>query len=157
LDTNFNNRFIPTYPHLGGFGAKRRYDIHNGVDIYCDEEVFVLAVEDGRVVETGQFTGEAVGSPWWNDTYYMTIKGKSGYVVYGEIAHHASVGDDNSKGERIGNVVPVLRANKVRRDIKGHSQFMLHLELKRELVHDGGWALGAPRPKELLDPTAYLI
>lgn len=159
LHTYFNNRFIPVYPHLGGFGAVRRFDIHNGVDIYCEGDVDVSAVEDGEVVEVGQFTGKDVGSPWWNDTWYVTVKGHSGYVVYGETVpiREMIVGAKVKRGQKIAFVTPVLKTNKVRKDIKGHSDHMLHIELKRELVHDGGWPLNTERPKELLDPTAYLI
>lgn len=159
LDTMFNNRFIPTWPHLGAFGAVRRFDIHNGVDIYCGEECSVHAVESGIVVERGQFTGEAVGCGWWNDTWYITVKGKSGYVVYGEIKYDENLVEDTEVkvGQFLGKVVPVLKTNKVRKDIKGHSAYMLHIELKRKLVHDGGWPLDTERPRELLDPTAYLI
>jgi len=159
VDTTFGNRFIPTWPHLGAFGAVRRFDIHNGVDIYCEGEKNVTAVESGTVVEMGQFTGKGVGSEWWNDTWYITLKGESGYVVYGEIMYDESlqVGSKVKVGGFLGKVVPVLKKNKVRKDIKGHSDHMLHIELKRELVHDGGWPLNSDRPKELLDPTAYLI
>ena len=162
LDTYLNNRFIPVYPHLGSFGAVRRFEIHNGVDIYCEGEVDVFAVEDGEVVETGQFTGQNVSSPWWNDTWYVTIKGHSGFVVYGETVptKEMVVGAKVKKGQKIANVTPVLKTNKVRKDIKGHSQFMLHVELKSALVHNinvSEWKLTLERPKELLDPTAYLI
>lgn len=158
LDTTLNNRFIPTWPHAGAFGAVRTHEIHNGVDIYCEKEVDVFAVEDGEVVEKGKFTGADQGSPWWNDTWYLTLKGASGFVVYGEI--HPSpwdVGTKFKKGDKIAKITPVLKPEKVRKDIKGHSQFMLHIELKRKLVHDGGWPLNTERPKELLDPTPYLI
>ena len=166
LDTYFNNRFIPVWPHLGGFGAVRKHEIHNGVDIYCENGVKVYAMEDGEVVEVGQFTGEKVGSPWWNDTEYLIVKGHSGYITYGEIkvasdnimkVRLLKIGMKIKKGDHIGNVVPVLKEGKVRRDIKGHSRFMLHVELKTSLDHTAGWQLNTERPKNLLDPTAYLI
>lgn len=159
LDGYYGNRFIPVWPHLGAFGAVRKYEVHNGVDIYCEGEVDVFAIEDGEVVEMGQFTGAEVASPWWNDTWYMTVKGRSGYIVYGEVVPYRDmeIGKNVKSGDKIAFVTPVLKDGKVRMDIQGHSQFMLHIELKRELVHDGGWPLGTERPKELLDPTAYLI
>lgn len=162
VDTYMNNRFIPTWPHLGAFGAVRRFDIHNGVDIYCEGPKDVMAVEEGIVVGMGQFTGEAVKSPWWNDTWYLAIEGTSGIVIYGEITYsNIFTGQLVKPGEVIGKVTPVLKKNKVRKDIKGHSDHMLHIELKRNTIEDedesGGWPLNTDRPKNLLDPTAYLI
>lgn len=84
LDTYYGNRFIPTWPHPGAFGAVRKHEIHNGVDIYTDGMVDVFAVEDGELIETGNFTGKDVGSPWWEDTQYMIVEGHSGFIVYGK-------------------------------------------------------------------------
>lgn len=158
LDTYFNNRFIPTWPHPGGFGSVRRYDIHTGVDIYCENKANVFAVESGVVVDYGQFTGEKVGCGWWNDTWYITIHGNSGYITYGEIeCLKFDIGQSVQVGEKIGNVIPVLKTNKIRKDIKGHSCYMLHVELLKTLGIANDWKLNTDRSKNLLDPTAYLI
>jgi murein DD-endopeptidase MepM/ murein hydrolase activator NlpD len=45
-------------PHAGGvFGAVRKYDIHTGIDLYCELEDPVYAIEDGVVVNVCHFTG----------------------------------------------------------------------------------------------------
>jgi hypothetical protein len=48
---------IPAHPHPGAFAARRRHDVHTGVDLYCSEGEPVLAVEDGDVVNVEPFTG----------------------------------------------------------------------------------------------------
>ena len=72
-------------PHPGGFGSIRKHDIHTGVDIYCEQEQQVVAVEDGEVVLIENFTGENASppSPWWKETKAILIEGISGVVVYG--------------------------------------------------------------------------
>lgn len=50
-------------PHAGGvFGAVRKYDIHTGIDLYCESGDHVYAIEDGIVVNVCHFTGPKVGS-----------------------------------------------------------------------------------------------
>lgn len=119
------------YPHLGAFGAIRKFDIHTGIDIYCKDEEWVYAVEDGEVVEIGTFTGEKVGTNWWNNTCYIMVKGRSGIVCYGEIevCKKLKCGDEINRGEFVGKVVAVLPESKIRKDIEGHSNAMLHLDV----------------------------
>ena len=69
----------------GKFGAVRKYDVHTGVDLYCESGSAVHAVEDGIVVNIENFTGPLAGSSWWNDTKSVLIEGKYGVVCYGEI------------------------------------------------------------------------
>ena len=61
----------------GQFGAKRRHDIHTGVDLYCEMGTDVLAVEAGVVTKVVWFTGsQAPGlGEWWNDTLAILIEG----------------------------------------------------------------------------------
>jgi len=79
------SQYIPRYDEPGSFGAIRKYDIHQGVDIYCHEWAGVHAVEDGNVVDSYQYTGSSVGSEWWNDTWCIKVKGLSGVVTYSEL------------------------------------------------------------------------
>lgn len=51
----------------GMFGAVRKYDIHTGVDLYCEEGSLVSEYEDGIVVAIEDFTGVKANSPWWNE------------------------------------------------------------------------------------------
>jgi len=82
----FNYKYkIPQENDLGAFGVKRKYDIHTGVDLYCNHGDVVLSIEEGEVLAIKPFTGEIAGFPWWNDTWGIAIKGKSGIINYGEV------------------------------------------------------------------------
>lgn len=156
-DIEFYN-YLPKYNEPGSFGFIRKHDIHTGVDIYCNaSETKVLAVEDGEVIDKGIFTGASVNSDWWNQTYYCVIKGQSGYVLYGEINESRfNKGDKVKKGDYIADVIAVLPEEKIRKDIRNHSNFMLHLELYKEYDKPIIWNLKEKRNKNLLDPTPYL-
>lgn len=104
----------------GQFGAVRKYDIHTGIDLYCEEGSIVSALEDGIVVAVEDFTGTKANSPWWNDTKAVLVEGKSGVICYGEIEPCVNVGDLIWAGDTIGKV---LKKN------KGRPTTMLHLEL----------------------------
>jgi murein DD-endopeptidase MepM/ murein hydrolase activator NlpD len=144
---------IPTGNALGAFGVIRKFDVHTGVDLYCQQGDEVVAMEDGIVVAVGFFTGPKVDMPWWNDTEAVAIKGKSGTINYGEVRAHVEVGDIIKEGDLLGWVIPVLKKDKG----KVPSINMLHLELYTE--YDGEWAvweLNAFHPINLLDPTSLL-
>lgn len=156
--------YLPINPHPGSFGAVRKFDIHKGVDLYCHEGYNVYAVESGEIIEWGIFTGPEADCPWWNETGYILVQGKSGFVIYGEVdltivkmLGRVPV----TAGQRIATVKAVLPPEKIRPDIPGHSNAMLHLELLNEYVDptrkSSDWELNQPRPKWLLDPTAYLF
>jgi murein DD-endopeptidase MepM/ murein hydrolase activator NlpD len=114
---------LPVAPHPGAYSAVRRFDVHEGVDLYAPHGMVVSAVEDGVVVDIEIFTGPAVETPWWRETYAMTVEGASGRVVYGEIRPEVEVGGQVKAGDRLGTVVQVLRKD------KGRPMAMLHLEL----------------------------
>ena len=166
--------YLPRYNEPGAFGAKRKFDIHEGVDIYCVENSYVYAVEDGEVVDSYRYTGANADCNWWNDTWCIKVKGKSGVVTYGELAMPSSlpqvtlddgtecgikypkVGTKIKAGDFIGVVGRVLKENKLRPDIRHHNTSMLHMELRTESCHIDGWKLDSDRDKRLLDPTPYL-
>lgn len=151
--------YLPRFNEPGAFGAIRKFDIHEGVDIYTYSGANVHAVEDGVVTAVYEFTGKNAQCDWWNDTWCIKVKGKSGVVTYGEIAkpHHLlKVGTKIEAGEVIGSVTPVLDAKKYRADIRNHSTAMLHIELRKETCHLDGWKLDSQRDSRLLDPTPYL-
>lgn len=143
-------------PHPGSFGAIRKHDIHTGIDLYCQPEQEVLAVEDGEVVLIENFTGASANppSPWWHETKAVLIEGLSGVVVYGEIRplEDITVGQKIKQGQVIGNVITVLKKD------KGTPTTMLHLELykpgTRETVV---WNIGEPQPDSLLSPLTKLL
>lgn len=155
--------YLPRFDEPGAFGAKRKFDRHEGVDIYCDKWSSVHAVEDGEVVDSYQYTGKAAGCEWWNDTWCLKVKGKSGVITYGELEMpnlgflcYPEIGSKVSAGQMIGAVGSVLPDEKWRRDIRHHNTAMLHMELRKESCHIDGWKLDGDRDPRLLDPTPYL-
>ena len=149
--------YIPRFYEPGAFGAIRKFDIHEGVDIYTHDGADVHAVEDGVVTAVYEFTGNKADCNWWNETWCIKVEGKSGVVTYGELAEPMiNVGAKIYAGGIIGHVIPVLRPTKYRPDIRNHSVAMLHIELRTETCHLDGWQLDGNRDKLLLDPTPYL-
>lgn len=150
--------YIPRFYEPGAFGAIRKFDIHEGVDIYTHADAPVYAVEDGVVTAVYEFTGKNANCSWWNPTWCVKVEGKSGVVTYGELSKPTiEVGEGVLGGVTVvGHVTPVLRPEKYRPDIRNHSVAMLHLELRTETCHLDGWQLDGNRDKRLLDPTPYL-
>ena len=149
--------YLPKFYEPGAFGAIRKFDIHEGVDIYTHDGADVHAVEDGVVTAVYVFTGKKADCDWWNETWCIKVEGKSGVVTYGELAEPMiNVGAKVYVGGIIGHITPVLKPEKYRPDIRNHSIAMLHLELRKETCHLDGWKLDGDRDKRLLDPTPYL-
>lgn len=148
---------IPTSKQPGGYAAVRKYDIHTGVDLYCNENDNVYAIESGVIIRSGHFTGEQAGSPWWNNTDFILVKGKSGCILYGEIQLspyflRGAIGDQISEGTILGKVIPVLKKD------KGLPMNMLHIELYKPRYQGEGviWNLNTPKPEPLKDITPLL-
>jgi hypothetical protein len=157
---NFGD-YIPTHQEPGSFGFKRKHEIHNGVDIYCKDGCDVFAVEDGVVVDIKPFTGKQNGTDWWNDTWAICVKGKSGVVCYGEMAEkfNFAIGDTIKVNDCIGKIKAVLPIHKIRKDIRHHNNAMLHIQLFKDYENDeqlADWYPNQERNKFLLDPTPYL-
>jgi len=146
---------LPDEP--GQFGIARKNDVHTGVDLYAEINDHVVAMEDGTVVLIEPFTGahvvqEADKSPWWNDTWAVLVEGKSGVIAYGEVFPCVETGIKVRAGERIGQVIPVLRT------FKGRPMVMLHLELMRHGSRSTvWWRNGDPKPDCLIDPMPLLL
>ena len=152
--------------HPGQFGTERKHDIHTGVDLYLQKGYTgdVTPFEHGEVVGMGQYTGEAVGCGWWHDTHYVSVKGKSGVIAYGEIEPDKGlkIGDLVKCETVIGEVIQVLK-HPPRIEVFGHSMKMLHVELlieakdtRIEPISDA-WEKGGERPRHLKDPNVYLM
>ena len=151
--------YIPRFYEPGAFGAIRKFDIHEGMDIYTHDGADVYPVEEGVVTAVYEFTGKNANCDWWNPTWCIKVQGKSGVVTYGELAKPRDgiqVGKKVYPCISIGHVTPVLKPEKYRPDIRNHSVAMLHLELRTETCHLDGWKLDGQRDKKLLDPTPYL-
>lgn len=148
---------IPVGNHPGAFSTQRKHEKHTGVDLYTKNDARVLAVESGTVVGVEKFTGAWDGSPWWNNTMCILVEGASGVVCYGEVGippHWIQVGYKVHRGQWLSNVCPVLKDEKKRNDIPGHSTSMLHMELYPHgtLKASNGFEDGL-----LQDPTPFLI
>lgn len=150
---------VPKAPHPGAFGIQRRHlDFHTGVDLYASRGAAVVAVESGVVVRVETFTGERVGSPWWETTWAVLIEGASGVVCYGEIYPYVMEGVSVSRGQLVGYVEQVLREGQERLDIPGHGLSMLHVELYEHGVREtGDWPVGGAPPRGIQDPTYLLV
>ncbi len=145
---------IPCGFHVGAFGAVRKFDVHKGIDLYAPHGSPVFSIEDGIVVDIRPFTGETLGYPWWNETQAVSVEGKSGVIVYGEIdsAKEIKKGMEVTTGTQLGTVLTVLKKD------KGRPMSMLHLALHRHnVLSNGKWRNGLPQPSGLLDPTNLVI
>lgn len=155
IRNNFINKWgfnIPYYQDPAGFAVDRKFDKHTGVDIHCSEGSEIFAVESGEIINIENFTGPLAGSPWWNNTQAIWIRGASGIVVYGEVTPLVKIGQKVTPDTMIGKVSKVLSKD------KGTPTSMLHLELYSEGMHETAvWKLNEPKPKYLKDPTPYLI
>lgn len=149
---------IPVGTHPGAFGVKRKYDIHTGVDLYCKDGEPVYAVEDSEYIDCGWFTGIHCESPWWNDTMFILLRGKSGYILYGETdgPDISAYGREIKAGQLIGYVKSVLPKVKIRHDIPHHSNSMLHIEIYSKYKDWVTWRHGEKRNKTLMNPTPFL-
>jgi hypothetical protein len=155
------HRGIPINSHPGAFGCARKFNYHEGVDLYGDKGDYVYAIKSGIVVANKQFTGPEVGCPWWLSTDALLIQDNSGFFVYGELKSPLKIGDKVSRGTKIGELTPVLPESKHRPDIPEHSVTMLHLERYNNTYSvDMGWSSWYShntRPPYLEDPTLFLI
>lgn len=152
--------YLPLPNHPGAFGTPRHLHCHTGVDLYRDQYATVTPCEPGTIVDLGQFTGDAVGSPHWEDTWYVSVEGKSGTICYGEIDPNKTlkVGDEVDTGACLGVVLRVLK-KLPKRYVEGHKPNMLHIELMKstsEKKYALDWDIGENAPSDLLDPTPYL-
>lgn len=160
-------RGLPINRHPGAFGCPRKHDIHTGIDLYGEEGDLVKAISNGVVIRNNQFTGAALGFPFWLDTDAVLVKSEKCFYLYGELKSELKEGDIVKSGDAIGRLVPVLPIDKIRPDISGHSNVMLHLE-KYDLTYDPNkqynfglywpsWGLYSPKHSFLQDPTSDLI
>lgn len=138
------------------FGAKRKHDIHTGIDIYVPEHTEVYSLIAGKVVNIEWFTGikSIPPTPWWEDTQAIWVEDMSinpGYVlVYGEIKvnEKIAIGDFVDQDTVLGTIKKVLKKD------KGiNPTTMLHLELYESKPKETAiWLLDQEKPKGLLNP-----
>ncbi len=134
-------------PYQGRFGGIRKFDIHTGLDLYCDVDETFYCIEDGIIINIFDFTGEYVGSPWWNKTKAILVKCDRYHILYGEVDTDLNIGTIVKKGDSLGIVKTVLKED------KGLPMTMLHMEAY-ELDYNGEgevWNIGDSKPKNLLN------
>lgn len=140
--------------HPSGFGARRKYNLHTGVDLFCDHNQPLASVEDGIIIGIRNFSKKKV--PWLNQTRVILIEGKTGVVAYCNVKEREGlrVGDEVLAGEIIGNVI---RINKKKKKNK-KDLCMLHLELYSPGTKKRAkWSYNFPKPPQLLNPTQHLL
>lgn len=146
---------IPPEGAVGDFAFRRSFYFHPGIDIYCDLNQEVQAIEDGIIVNIEHFTGQNANpsSPWWNDTWSIMIEGKSGVIGYCELkpVEHIKLGMKISEGEIIAHIIPVLKKD------KGNGVSMLHIEHYTNGTKEHvTWVLDTEKPENLLNPRDLL-
>jgi len=149
-----NETEVPVENHVGAFGAKRKHDIHTGVDLYCNDGDSVFAIESGTIVLIEEFTGEKANSEWWNATKAIHIEGNHGVIVYGEVEPNIELfeGLAVKSGQQIGKVKQVLKHD------KGRPMCMLHVELYKQGSRQScTWKEDKPQNDNLLNPTEMLV
>lgn len=161
---------IPQKGEAGSFWEDRGDRFHCGIDLYAPENTEVLSIEEGIVSETGLMTSPEI-LPYWNPTYYVTIKNNSGtFCKYGELAEYTvQKGDHVDSGQLVGYVGMVLNCAKIDessppyiRKLKNKNPSMLHFELWKDKPitshrnYLGGNWFSEEKPENLVDPTEYL-
>lgn len=143
--------------HPGAFLYPRKHAPHTGVDLYTTDNQPVYAMNDGKIISIEDFTGKFDGSDWWEDTSCILIEHWFGVVCYGEISPIGfNIGDYVRKYDKIGNVKRVLKPEKARPDILGHSTSMLHIELYPHGQKKASTTYS--KDKDILrDPTPFLL
>jgi len=146
---------IPKFGAVGDFGYRRSFYHHSGIDLYCQKDEKIFAIEDGIITNIEIFTGPNANpkSPWWNETFSIMIEGASGAIGYCELLPlpHLKIGYKVKEGEIIAQIIPVLKKD------KGNGTTMLHLEHYVSGTKDHvTWVLDTEKPKELLNPR-YLL
>lgn len=141
------------FQDCGLFGAERKHDIHTGVDFYCNSGEQVKCLEEGVVQNIFTFTGEEVGTPWWNHTEAVVVNTGSRTYVYGEVIHTVEIGQRVFVGATLGLVTPVLQVDK---GITPTS--MLHLEVWDSFwyIENFTWNKDYKAPKGLLNPLVAI-
>ena len=168
---NSYSKDIPKAGLSGSLWEDRGDRHHCGIDIYAPERSDVLLIEDGEVTNSGIFTSPEKNS-YWNTTYYVLVKNKTGFVCkYAELGDViVSAGELLKAGQLIGHVGLVLNIDKITENSpayiqkikKNGNESMLHFELYRskpdfDIDYFGGNWFGGTRPNDLLNPVDCLL
>ena len=164
------SKTIPLDGSPGSFWEDRSDRNHCGIDIYAPMNSDVQSIESGKIIDIGSFTSSDI-LPYWNDTYYVLILNKTGFICkYAELGQVAvSIGDIVNAGQLTGHIGQTLNADKITKKAPLYIQrlkecgnlSMLHFELfksppTQSKYYLGGNWFGNNKPKNLLNPTNYL-
>jgi len=168
---NSYSKKIPVKGTPGSFWEDRGDRRHCGIDIYAPKSSNVLLIDNGKVKDIGVFTSSKK-IPYWNLTKYIITQDQEGvFYKYAELEDVTVKVDQIIKaGQLIGHVGTVLNLNKITKkspkyiqEIKKKSiASMLHLEVynsenkETNKYHGGNW-FGSKKPKNLVDPTLFLL
>lgn len=162
------NQQVPKDGTQGSFWEWRKDRYHCGVDIYGPRGSDVLAPDQGKVVEIGEFSSPQV-LPYWNRTFYLIIQDNEGrFLKFAEL-EEVSVfeGSEVKAGQVIGKIGQILNPERIDSSSPSYIQelkespSMLHFEIchapfSRHALYLGGNWLGSEKPVALVDPTEYL-
>ena len=161
---------IPKNGAAGSFWEDRGDRRHCGIDIYAPDDSEVIAIDSGKVIDSGVFTSPEM-HPYWNKTYYIIIKSNQNllfkYAELKDVSVH--VGDYVEISQPIGKVGSVI----IERDVTYKDPYyvrelaqkgnmcMLHLEIYKApviAVHPylAGSFFGDHMPESLVDPALFL-
>ncbi len=168
---NSYSKTIPAGSSPGAFWENRGDRFHCGVDIYAPKGSDVVSIEDGTVEKIGTSSSPDKVS-YCNVTKFVAIKNSNGYIcVYSELNDIViRVGEYVKPGQLIGHVGQILNPQKVddnsplyiQKAKKNGNLSMLHFELYQAPLGEttnfpaGNWFKNE-RPRNLLDPTDYLL
>jgi hypothetical protein len=152
---------LPLPPHPGAFGDVRLRHIHEGVDLYTLPDTPIYAIEDGLIVGVTPLSGGATRNAYWHDMEAVLVQGKSGLLVYGELAPLKGLAPAQKvkAGELLGHIYPkgYHYKNTNRKDEDEDHRFF-HLELHHpEIRLPTKWLVDQPKPETLHDPTPFLM
>lgn len=157
---------VPLYGSPNGWLHPRKYNIHTGVDLFAKLGEPVYAMYEGWIDNIGLFTGDRIFSPWWNETWYISVRhrpvAQMYCFIYGEIKPDKSLLSNGyvEAGQLLGTVQQVIKKPKV-----GQQPCMLHMEAYSD-THPAPIDLGLDKYDDmvqcldwngLMDPTDTLL
>ncbi|MCX6154372.1 MAG: M23 family metallopeptidase [Candidatus Kapabacteria bacterium] len=161
---------LPEPGEMGSFWEDREDRYHCGIDLYCDEDAIVLAIESGLVINKTEFTSYNK-TPYHETTYSVLIKSKENVIYkYCELKEiNVKIGDFIFGGQQIGTIAKSLNPELldfdtpfyIRELVQQGYLCMLHLELYKSPIsevqpYQYGNFLGRRKPDSVINPFYYL-
>jgi murein DD-endopeptidase MepM/ murein hydrolase activator NlpD len=123
-------------------GRPTRY--HVGVDLWGDEGDYVVACEDGVIVNHYHF---------YRGVHALIVQCDSGHVInYGEVRADSWKNFGLDKGSAVKAGQPIALVGKMRHDSMCHFEMYV-----KGTQRSQRWMMADPKPPALLDPTRYLL